>query len=52
MKKKEKSVSSLDQEFKKLLDAGLLRIDALGNVDTVNTWEEHQQLIRQKQEEE
>ena len=45
-------MSSLDQDFKKLLDAGLLKVDALGNIDTVNTWEEHQQLLKQKQNEE
>ena len=52
MKMKEKQVLSLDTEFQKLLDAGLLRIDALGNVNTVNTWEEHQQVLQQKEMEE
>ena len=44
-------MSNLDSEFKKLIDAGLLKIDLLGNVDTVQSWEEHQQVLQQREQE-
>ena len=38
MKQKEDKVLSLDRDFQKLLDAGLLVSDAEGNVNCVESW--------------
>ena len=42
MKKKADQVAPLEQNFQQLIDAGLIRMDAHGNVTGVNSWDEHQ----------
>ena len=38
-------VVSLESDFMRLLDSGLLKQDAQGNVHCVESWEEHQQIL-------
>ncbi len=43
-REKAAKVSSLENDFHNLIDQGLLRMDAGGNVHCVQSWEEHQEL--------
>ena len=44
LKRSAERVQSLEGNIQQLLDAGLLRYDAQGNVHSVASYEEHQQL--------
>ena len=48
MQQRAERVIPLEENFQKLVDAGLLRFDSQGNVNSVNSWEEHQQILSQK----
>ena len=49
MRQKEDKVVNLGMNFQRILDAGLLKQDQEGNVDTVKIWDEHQSILRQKE---
>ena len=42
---------ALEGNIHTLIDAGLLRYDEEGNCNSVTTWQEHEQLLAQRREE-
>ena len=41
---KAEQVSALERDFHQLIESGLMKQDAEGNVHVVESWEEHQQI--------